>query len=427
MGYLCIHKLTEVAMIEYIERLLQGAEVQWKTLGEVADIVGRIGFRGYTNKDFVEKQQGAITISPANIKNQSLIIDDTCKYISWEKYEESPEIKVEVGDILLAKTASVGKVALVNSLEYPATINPQLVLLKRCKILPAYLCYYMTSFAFQNNLRRNTSSGTVPNISQSLIKKLLIPIPPLSVQREIVRILDKFTELEAELESELECRRKQYGYYRDKLLSEKYLLARGKVEWRTLGDVGEFIRGSGLQKSDLTTEGVPAIHYGQIYTYYGTYTEKTKSYVSEIFATKKRKASYGDLIIATTSENDEDVCKAVAWLGKSEVVVSSDACFYHHCMVPKYISYFFQTDIFQLQKRNYITGTKVRRVNANDLAKIKIPIPPLSVQEEIVRILDKFDTLTTSISEGLPREIELRRKQYEYYRERLLSFDNDNA
>jgi hypothetical protein len=197
--------------------------VEWKMLGEVVDIVGRIGFRGYTNKDFVEKQQGAITISPANIKNQSLIIDDTCKYISWEKYEESPEIKVEVGDILLAKTASVGKVALVNSLEYPATINPQLVLLKRCKILPAYLCYYMTSFAFQNILRRNTSSGTVPNISQSLIKKLLIPIPPLSVQREVVRILDKFdtltTSISEGLPREIKLRRKQYEYYREQLLN----------------------------------------------------------------------------------------------------------------------------------------------------------------------------------------------------------------
>ena len=77
-------------MIEYIEKLLNRRSVEWKMLGEVVDIVGRIGFRGYTNKDFVEKQQGAITISPANIKNQSLIIDNTCKYISWEKYEESP-------------------------------------------------------------------------------------------------------------------------------------------------------------------------------------------------------------------------------------------------------------------------------------------------------------------------------------------------
>ena len=128
------------------------------------------------------------------------------------------------------------------------------------------------------------------------------------------------------------------------------------------------------------------------------------------------------MIIATTSENDDDVCKAVEWLGDDEIAVSSDACFYTHKMNPKYVAYYFQTDSFQKQKRSFITGTKVRRVNANDLAKIKIPIPPLAEQQRIVSILDKFEALTTSISEGLPKEIELRRKQYEYYRNQLLSF-----
>ena len=394
-------------MIEYIERLLQGTEVQWKTLGEVADYeqptkylvssanyndnysipvltAGKTFILGYTDE--------TTGIYKASLK-PVIIFDDFTTDIKWVNFDF--KAKSSAMKMITSKSENV---ALLKFIYY-------------------WLCILPKEQSVENHKRHWIGDYSTRSI----------PIPPLEVQREIVRILDKFTELEKKLGMELECRRKQYGYYRDKLLSEKYLLARGKVEWRTLGEVGEFIRGSGLQKSDLTTEGVPAIHYGQIYTYYGTYTEKTKSYVSEIFATKKRKASYGDLIIATTSENDEDVCKAVAWLGKSEVVVSSDACFYHHCMVPKYISYFFQTDIFQLQKRNYITGTKVRRVNANDLAKIKIPIPPLEVQEEIVRILDKFDTLTTSISEGLPREIELRRKQYEYYRERLLSFDNDNA
>lgn len=190
----------------------------------------------------------------------------------------------------------------------------------------------------------------------------------------------------------------------------------------SLGEVGTFTRGSGLQKKDFTPTGVGCIHYGQIYTYYGTYAYKTKSFVSQKFAQKARKAKYGDLIIATTSENDEDVCKAVAWLGEKNIAISSDACFYTHTMNPKYIAYYFQTELFQKQKKKFITGTKVRRINTTDLAKIKIPLPPLSEQQRIVSILDKFDTLTSSISEGLPKEIELRRKQYEYYREQLLSF-----
>lgn len=191
-----------------------------------------------------------------------------------------------------------------------------------------------------------------------------------------------------------------------------------------MSELGKFTRGGGLQKSDFTESGIGCIHYGQIHTYYGTSATETLTFVSEKFAKKARMAKYGDLIIATTSENDEDLGKAVVWLGKDEIAVSSDACFYTHNMHPKYVAYFLQTNEFHRQKRPFITGTKVRRINADNLAKIKIPIPPMEEQERIVSILDKFDTLINSISEGLPKEIELRQKQYEYYREKCLNFDS---
>jgi type I restriction enzyme, S subunit len=200
------------------------------------------------------------------------------------------------------------------------------------------------------------------------------------------------------------------------------LLESVEVEWKALEDVGEFIRGGELQKKDFTETGVGCIHYGKIYTHYGMFTEKTKTYISQEFFKKSRKAKKDDLIIATTSENDEDVCKAVAWLGHEEIAVSSDACIYRHNFNPKYVSCFFQTEQFQKQKKQYITGTKVRRVNADNLAKILIPMPSQQEQTHIAAILDKFDALTSSISEGLPREIELRQQQYEYYRDLLLSF-----
>ena len=193
-----------------------------------------------------------------------------------------------------------------------------------------------------------------------------------------------------------------------------------EVEWKPLGDenIGKFIRGGGLQKKDFTEFGIGCIHYGQIYTYYGTYAFKTKSFVSEEFAKKARMAKQGDLVIATTSENDEDLCKAVAWLGDKEVAVSSDACFYTHSLNPKYVAYFFQTEQFHKQKGPFITGTKVRRVNADNLAKIKIPIPcpenpkkSLKIQQKIVAILDSFTELTA------------RKTQYSYYREQLFIFD----
>lgn len=190
------------------------------------------------------------------------------------------------------------------------------------------------------------------------------------------------------------------------------------VEYKALGDVGNFIRGQGLQKKDFTSHGIGCIHYGQIYTYYKLFTSHTLSFVRPELAGKLRHAHTNDLIIATTSENDEDVCKAVAWLGESDIVVSGDAYIYRHSMNPKYVSYVFQSSIFQEQKQQYITGTKVRRLSGESMAKIRVPVPPLPVQKEIVRILDSF----TSLEAELEAELEARRKQYEYYRDQLLTF-----
>lgn len=200
------------------------------------------------------------------------------------------------------------------------------------------------------------------------------------------------------------------------------LLDNQPVEWKKLGEIGIFQRGTSFQKKHFTDEGIPCIHYGQIYTRYNLSADKTISFLSPEFASRARKAQSGDLIIATTSENDEDVCKAIAWEGQEEVVVSNDACFYHHTMHPRYVAYFFQTEQFQKQKRSYITGTKVRRVNAIDLARIEIPLPPLSVQSRIVEILDKFTAMEAELEEQLQAELELRKKQYAYYREQLLNF-----
>ena len=192
----------------------------------------------------------------------------------------------------------------------------------------------------------------------------------------------------------------------------------------TLGELGTFTRGSGLQKKDFTPTGVGCIHYGQIYTHYGTWTTTTLSFVSNETAHRLKHVEHGDIIITNTSENVQDVCKAVVYLGKEQIVTGGHASIFKPSkhIDGKYFAYYTQTIWFAREKRKYAKGTKVIDVSANDLAKIQIPIPPLSEQQRIVSILDKFDTLTTSISEGLPKEIELRRKQYEYYRDRLLSF-----
>ncbi|MCP3425306.1 restriction endonuclease subunit S [Rothia sp. AR01] len=187
------------------------------------------------------------------------------------------------------------------------------------------------------------------------------------------------------------------------------------VEYKPLGDVGEFIRGSGLQKSDLREQGFPAVHYGQIHTYYGVWAEQSKSFTDEMIAAKLRHAKPGDLLIATTSEDNDAVAKATAWVGDTEVVLSGDAYIYRHTLEPKYMAYFFQSTMFHDQKRRFISGTKVRRISAASLAKIKIPVPPRKVQREIVLILDHFTQLEMELEAELEAELEVRRDQYHYY------------
>ena len=195
------------------------------------------------------------------------------------------------------------------------------------------------------------------------------------------------------------------------------------VEYKTLGQVGEFTRGSGLQKADLRDEGFPAVHYGQIHTFYGVYATETKSFTDPEIAAKLRHAQPGDLLIATTSEDDDAVAKATAWLGDTGVALSGDAYIYRHNLDPKYMAYFFQSTSFQDQKRRFISGTKVRRLSGASLEKIRIPVPPLEVQREIVRVLDKF----TQLEAELEAELEARRAQYDYYFNDLLSFGADEA
>jgi type I restriction enzyme S subunit len=130
--------------------------------------------------------------------------------------------------------------------------------------------------------------------------------------------------------------------------------------------------------------------------------------------------------MAVTSENIEDVCKCIAWLGDQDVAISGHTAIIHHTINPKYLVYYFHTSHFYSQKTKIAHGTKVIEVSPKDLLNISIPVPPLPIQEEIVRILDCFDKLCDDISKGLPAEIEARQKQYEYYRDKLLTFKQNN-
>ena len=189
------------------------------------------------------------------------------------------------------------------------------------------------------------------------------------------------------------------------------------VEYKKLGEIGTFTRGSGIQKRDFVEDGKPCIHYGQIYTQYGMAVTKAISSISEKHFAKAKKAVPGDIVIAITSENIEDVCTPLVWEGNTPVAISGHSCAFHTQENPRYIAYCILGERFQQQKTKFAQGTKVIEMKPAELAKAEIPVPPLEVQREIVRIMDSFVKLEAE----LEAELEARRMQYTYYRRQLLS------
>ena len=278
-----------------------------------------------------------------------------------------------------------------------------------------------------------------PKLMSNVMSKIKIPVPPLEVQREIVHILDSYTvfndELQEQLEKELVSRQKQYEYYRESLIIENNVTSvdneksfpvsnifGNPIEYKTLAEIGTLKRGKRFVHSDATDNGVPCIHYGELYTYYGVSTDTTKSHIREELRNKMRYAQKNDVVIVGAGENNIDIGIGVAYLGEEEVAVH-DACYiFKHNQNPKYISYCLRTFNYHDQIKKYVSRGKICSISAESLYKAKIPVPPLAEQQRIVDILDRFDALCNDITSGLPAEIEARRKQYEYYRDKLLTF-----
>ena len=396
--------------------------VEFRTMEEVFEIRN-----GYTpsknNPDFWEG--GTIPwFRMEDIRQNGRILSDAIQHITPAAIKGKGLFPAN--SIIIATTATIGEHALVIADSQANQRFTNLAVRKSLSacLLPKFVFYYM--FVIDEWCKKNVNAGNFASVDMKRFKKLEFPLPPIKVQTEIVRILDKFTSLEAELEAELDCRKRQYEYYRDKLLSFDNVEGE-EVEWKKMSEVGTFIRGNGLQKKDFTESGVGCIHYGQIYTKFNTFTDKTLTYCSENVARKLTPVHPGDLIIACTSENVEDVCKTVAWLGKEDIVTGGHACVFSHHENPKYIAYLLQTENFFQQKKKYARGVKVIDIKVADLQKITLPIPSLEEQHRIVSILDRFESLTTSLQSGLPAEIAARRQQYEHYRDKLLTFKRKGA
>lgn len=394
--------------MSYLDKLLEGVEVKWKPLGELCKVL-----RGkrLTKKELLEK--GEFPVFHGGLIPLGL----------YDKYNR------KANQTMIINTGSIGEVVWsgVNFWSSDGTF----VVETNETIEDKFLYYFLKTQ--ERYLKSQKREGGVPTIDRFVVETLPIPVPSpenqkksLEIQQKIVAILDTFSELTAELTAELTIRKQQYNYYREEL----FCFDENEVQHLLMGDesIGAFQRGKRFVKTDLLTEGVPTIHYGEMYTHYGTWANTTKSFVSEELVKNKnlRVAQKGDVIIVAAGETIEDIGQGTAWLGDEGVVIH-DACFsYKTTLNPKFVAYFTRTKQFHDQIKKHISSGKISAINAKGLGKAIIPIPSPEEQERIVSILDKFDILTNSISQGLPKEIELRQKQYEYYRAQLLTFPKDN-
>ena len=413
--------------MKFMEKLLVGEKVEWKTLGEVANCFSG-GTPKTSNSSFYDGEIPWIRSGEINFN----VIKKSERNITKEGLEKSSAKMIKKNSVVLAMTgATVGRTAVV---EIETSSNQSVTAIETNNriINYKYLFYFLAKE--YNNLKK-LGQGALTSLNLSIIKNIKIPVPSIETQEKIVKIFDSYTEyvteLQEKLKKELQARNKQYNYYRDMLLSEDYLNKISKkldslnyvLRLTTLGEIGKFTRGNGLQKKDFREKGKPVIHYGQIYTQYGFSTDKTISFAEENIFSKLRKAKPNDILIATTSENIEDVAKSTVWLGNEEVGFSGDMYSYSTNENSKYIAYYFQTAGFQKQKERKVTGTKLIRIHGEDMEKFTISLPPIEIQNKIVKILDRFQELLSDTKGLLPLEIEQRRKQYEYYREKLLTFD----
>ncbi|EDF1481067.1 restriction endonuclease subunit S [Salmonella enterica subsp. enterica serovar Enteritidis] len=377
-----------MSSVNFLEKLLDGVEVEWKTLGQTCKI-----------------ETGKL--------NANAAVDDG-EYMFFTTAKETSKIdkfRWDTEALLIAGNANVGEVKhYIGKFEaYQRTY----VLTNFDEKVSVRFLYFVLSHSLKKYLEERTNSAAMTYIVLSTLENFPIPIPcpgnpqkSLAIQSEIVRILDKFTALTAELTAELTARKKQYNYYRDRLLS----FEEGEVEWKTLGELAENLDAkrkpitSGLRE----TGSIP---------YYGAsgIVDYVKDYIFD-----------GDFLLVS-----EDGANLLARNTPIAFSISGKAWVNNHAHVLRFNSYaerrYIEYYLNSIDLTPYISGAAQPKLNKKNLECISIPNPSPTDKIRIVAILDKFDTLTNSITEGLPREIELRQKQYEYYRDLLFSFPKPDS
>ena len=383
---------------------IQNCPVEWKELGEVCELKN-----GYTpsktNKEFWEN--GTIPwFRLEDIRKNGRVLSNSLQHVSRNAIKGGKVFTAN--SLIVSTTATIGEVALIT---VPFLCNQQItaVMIKQKyeKDLDIkFLFYYLQILS--SDMKKGINEGSFPIVSLSKMRSFKIPIPPLKIQEKIVQILDKFTEYVTELTSELTSRKKQYSYYRDKLLSfedEVY-----QVEWKKLNECLKKGKGTKITASQmklLHKEGAPI----------------------RIFAGGKTYAdvNYGDI-------PDKDIHTEEAIVVKSRGIIDFEYCTEPFSFKNEFWSYSSDNENINLRYiyhylvhnkeyfQNIANNMQMPQISSNDTEKFKIPVPSLEIQSRIVQVLDNFDTVCNDLNIGLPREIELRQKQYEYFREKLLTF-----
>lgn len=338
-------------------------------------------------------------------------------YISIELFEEYKEkySYPKIGDILISAAGTIGRTVIFDG-EPSYFQDSNIVWIDNDEklVMNKFLYYY-----YQLQPWQVSTGGTIARLYNDNIARTKLPVPPLEVQREIVHALDSFTLFTAELTAELTARKKQYEYYRDNLL--KFDISIPKVKLKDIAT--DIYRGSGITREQVTEDGIPCVRYGEIYTTYNVWFERCQSHTKIENVANPKYFEHGDILFAITGESVDDIAKSTAYVGNDRCLAGGDIVVLKHNQNPKYLSYVLSTHNAQQQKSKGKIKSKVVHSSVPAIEEIEIPLPDLEVQNRLVNILDKFDAICTDLNIGLPAEIEARQKQYEYYRDKLLSFE----
>ncbi|WP_099951188.1 restriction endonuclease subunit S [Ezakiella peruensis] len=397
-----------------ILEMIKNEKVEWKKLGDVARCFAggtpKTNIRSYYDGDIPWIRSGEINFN---------VIRSSERNITKEGLDKSSAKMIRPNSVVLAMTgATVGRSAVV---EFATASNQSVAAIENNEELLNYkFLYYYISNNYENI--KNMGQGALTSLNLGIIKNFQIPIPSLETQERIVKILDTMVDHFTQLQAELQARNRQYEHYRDKLLSEEYLnkLSEkfgGKVEWKNLGDIGKISMCKRILKNQ--TSNIGEVPFYKI----GTFGKTPDSFISkELFLEYKDKFSYpreGNILFSASGT----IGRTVIFDGKDSYYQDSNIVWIDNDesqALDKYLYYFYQIVKWPVSK-----GGTISRIYNRDINKIKILVPPIAVQEYIVSILDNFNKIVSDINEGLPKEIELRQKQYEYYRERLLDFKRE--